>query len=313
MEKRVLTGIVVTIVMLLVLVPALHWPLWTLIFMSLIAVMMTLELHQAMQRVFRPLSLELMVGSSLVFLAPCVAWLKYAKQFKSWQFIPTALLPPSNFSKDWKLDSFRLIASGVFYVALVSMLMIFISLIYTVLRYGPARIPQCVAAFSSIFYIGAPLSCVTLLLYAVPNGYRWLFPAVFVPWISDVAAYYGGKFLGKRPFFKSISPNKTLEGALIGLAAGGLLTMFYFMIFLSGSFEPFHKLPFAAVFGFFGGVFLSAAGEAGDLFASALKRWAGIKDFSKALPGHGGVLDRFDSVLFAMPLSFILMMLYYAY
>lgn len=106
---------------------------------------------------------------------------------------------------------------------------------------------------------------------------------------GDIAAYYGGKTFGKHPLAPGLSPNKTIEGTLFGLAASGIgaaIVVHYWM--------PMTTWPRGLAMG----VLLGAIGQAGDLFESSLKRAADTKDSSTALPGHGGVLDRLDGLLF---------------
>ncbi len=111
-------------------------------------------------------------------------------------------------------------------------------------------------------------------------------------WISDTFAYVFGRLFGKHKMAPEISPKKTWEGA-----AGGTLMTVLFVLWLG----PWaFSLPVWATV--LVGILLSVAGQMGDLFESALKRWAGAKDSSRLFPGHGGVLDRLDSLFFAGPM-----------
>ena len=141
------------------------------------------------------------------------------------------------------------------------------------------------------------------LWIGVPLAHLGLFPrsrygeililiAVVGPWISDSGAYFAGRFFGRRLLFPSLSPNKTIEGSLGGL----LLT-----ILVVGAFT----VAKAAVIG--AGV--SVFSQTGDLFESALKRMLDIKDLGHFLPGHGGVLDRIDSLLFTAPAVYYISLL----
>lgn len=124
-------------------------------------------------------------------------------------------------------------------------------------------------------------------------------------WGGDTAAYFAGRAFGKHKLAPVVSPHKTVEGAVGGVAgsivAGVLLTAAYTM--LSGRFhvisiqvQPKHYLVLLVM-----GAIASVLGILGDLFASAVKRQAGIKDYGTIFPGHGGILDRFDSVMFIAP------------
>jgi len=114
---------------------------------------------------------------------------------------------------------------------------------------------------------------------------------------SDIFAYFTGRLLGKHKLAPNLSPKKTIEGAIGGLIGSSLLSCLFGYIFMK------EMTIICLILGFIGG----AAGIAGDLTASAFKRKMGIKDFSNLIPGHGGVLDRFDSVLFSAPVIYYLM------
>ena len=129
--------------------------------------------------------------------------------------------------------------------------------------------------------------------------YRWggftvlgIFGAI---WLCDSGAYFAGRALGRHKLFPRVSPNKTWEGAIVGfIAAVGAFVLFrHFLL-------PYLSLRDALVCGGIIGIF----GQVGDLAESLLKRDAGVKDSSTLIPGHGGVLDRFDSLLFVAPLLF---------
>jgi phosphatidate cytidylyltransferase len=114
--------------------------------------------------------------------------------------------------------------------------------------------------------------------------------------VSDSAQYYTGRALGRRPLAPSISPKKTLEGALGGMVFGTAS-----MVIGGGLVFPGARLPILLLVG----ASISALGIVGDLFESLLKRSAGIKDSGSVIPGHGGVLDRIDSWLFAAPVYYV--------
>jgi phosphatidate cytidylyltransferase len=113
-------------------------------------------------------------------------------------------------------------------------------------------------------------------------------------WAGDAAAYYGGRALGRHKLAPTISPNKTVEGSIAGLAGSVLAGVGLGTLLLS------FPLALLAVASFAAGI----AGQLGDLAESALKRSAGVKDSSSLLPGHGGMLDRLDSLMFAAPVFF---------
>ena len=117
-----------------------------------------------------------------------------------------------------------------------------------------------------------------------------------IAYCGDAAAYFGGRAFGRRKLCPELSPNKTVEGAIfyfIGSTVGALIVRFVFVYCFK---QAMPGIPAAIVLGILGGF----AGQIGDLSASLLKRYSGIKDYGNILPGHGGVMDRFDSVLFTI-------------
>lgn len=310
MSKRVLTGIVFTLAVLICVIPAFVWPWWTMIFVVVLTLLLGLEYHQAMNRIFKPLSRPLTLLSTLTAFAPVVIWSIYSDEHQGWQFLLSTELQNPELAS-WRTDFLFLTSASVAVSFSYLFFLITISSLVTVLKYDATRLPQTACSLSAGLYIGIPLSVISIYLFAVPNGFRWLIPAIFIPWVSDVGAYYVGSYLGKKPFFNKISPKKTLEGALGGIIAGAVLGGAYFLIAFRGDGATLQDTVPALGFGVLTGAVLAFAGEMGDLFASALKRWTGIKDFSQVLPGHGGLLDRFDSVLFSLPLSLFLACLFY--
>ena len=131
------------------------------------------------------------------------------------------------------------------------------------------------------------------LHHGIPGGAGWLFLAVAACWATDTAAYAIGKAYGKHKLCPAISPGKTVEGALAGLV-GAVVWVLPVSWWLG---LPPHL-------GVLLGLALGVGGQVGDLFESLLKRRAGVKDSGALLPGHGGVLDRFDSLLFNAPLTY---------
>lgn len=142
-----------------------------------------------------------------------------------------------------------------------------------------------------VLYVGIPLSTVVSARSLPSGAFLVLFLAV-VTWASDSAAYYAGTLWGKHPLMPSISPKKTYEGllgGLVGAVAAALLAQLWFASELSW-------IDAVAL-----GILLTLTGLVGDLFESAIKRRAGVKDSGGILPGHGGMLDRIDSLLFTAP------------
>lgn len=310
MSKRVLTGFLVMVGMLVVLLPSVFLAWWALPFLIILALILCLELHHALSRLYKPLSLGLTLASGLVMLVPLPIWFFARKLHPGWQFLFADQLRSPDLAA-WQQDFVYLLSLSASAILACAFGFALCCLLRAALRRGADTLTQTLAALLAGFYVGLPLSAATLYLFAVPNGVKWLLFAVFTPWIADVGAYYTGRYFGRRPFFNHVSPKKTLEGALGGVASAALLGGVYFLAWFSGDGVTQRRSAVALLFGLAGAALLALAGEMGDLFASALKRRCGVKDFGRALPGHGGFLDRFDSVLFSLPLSLLLALVYY--
>ena len=162
-----------------------------------------------------------------------------------------------------------------------------------------------VAAFclGSMALLSVPWAMMLFLYRADLFGEQagpWLILLVFaLLWVNDIFAYLTGRLLGKHKLFERISPGKTVEGSIGGLVftLAGALVFSHFVDWLSMA-EAIGLGLVAVVFG-----------TLGDLCESMLKRQAGVKDSGKLIPGHGGILDRFDSVLFAIPFVFVYLLL----
>lgn len=126
---------------------------------------------------------------------------------------------------------------------------------------------------------------------------------VAVTWATDTGAYAFGRTLGRHKLIPSVSPGKTVEGAVGGLVVAIAGTWLYVEFLL----KPFAELSLAPLGILLFGLAVGIVGQVGDLAESVLKRDAGVKDSSSLLPGHGGILDRFDSLLFVLPIAFLLL------
>jgi phosphatidate cytidylyltransferase len=135
-----------------------------------------------------------------------------------------------------------------------------------------------------------------------PGGVLLMFPLI-VTWASDIGAYVTGRTIGGRKLIPSVSPGKTVSGAVGGLVASMLVAWLFARSVLvpvaSIGFTPWGALLFGAL--------ISVAAQVGDLFESLIKREGGVKDSSRIIPGHGGVLDRFDSLIFVLPIAYLLL------
>jgi phosphatidate cytidylyltransferase len=158
-------------------------------------------------------------------------------------------------------------------------------------------------AFALLAFIYIPFLLMHLvLLRQTEFGVQWLFVIMLIVMTNDSAAYYTGSAFGKNRLYPLVSPKKSIEGAIGGLAGslgGTLLAKFTF----------FPQLTFRDAI--VTALVIGMVGQAGDLFESLLKRSFGVKDSGTIIPGHGGVLDRLDSILFAAPITYYYVLFFF--
>ncbi|MDB4941716.1 MAG: Phosphatidate cytidylyltransferase [Labilithrix sp.] len=146
-------------------------------------------------------------------------------------------------------------------------------------------------------YVGVPLTLLALLRRDLgADGPAYVVLTIMFAWFGDTGGYFAGRFLGKHKLYEAVSPKKTVEGSLGGLAGsvlGSVLAHFWFLPSLSLA----HGVPLALVAG--------ALGQAGDLGESLLKRSTGVKDSGAIVPGHGGILDRVDALLVTSAVTYL--------
>ncbi|MCQ2512781.1 MAG: phosphatidate cytidylyltransferase [Lachnospiraceae bacterium] len=191
-----------------------------------------------------------------------------------------------------KNANFALILFGIL---LVVDLAVFV---FTFPRY---RLDQVFAGFFEVAYIGISLSFIYLLRIHPPSGAYLVWLILISAWGSDIFAYLVGMKFGKTPLVPNLSPKKSVEGAIAGIVGAALLALVYAFIILPYIPDVHHSVFIFPLISLFG----AAAGQIGDLAASAIKRKVGIKDYGKLIPGHGGVLDRFDSVIMVAPIIYL--------
>jgi phosphatidate cytidylyltransferase len=176
----------------------------------------------------------------------------------------------------------------------------FAALFVTLFRLGSmstAGLRAMALAFGPL-YVGLPLGLMAAMRRDVGgnDGAGFVVLSLLYAWFADTGGYFAGRFLGKHKLYEAVSPKKTVEGALGGLAAaalGAVLAHFWFL----RSLPLVHGVVLAIVAG--------AAGQAGDLGESLLKRSTGVKDSGAILPGHGGILDRIDALLVTVTATYL--------
>jgi len=163
------------------------------------------------------------------------------------------------------------------------------------------KLPKSMTFISGVFYIGGGCIFLTLIPYTTPEFAKMLITGIFlIIWMNDSFAYLIGKQFGKNKLYPSVSPKKTVEGAIGGLVFGLLAAV------LIAQIDPllslYQWLLLATV--------VVITGNLGDFLESKFKRVAGVKDSGAILPGHGGMLDRLDSLIFAAPFAYLLIIIF---
>ena len=197
--------------------------------------------------------------------------------------LPLALLSP---------DRFMLLFAITLFVLLFSLLLLFR------IREIRQAAQEAALLLMGILYVSLLMSHL-ILLRGLPHGIQWIFLLLVTVMCGDSAAYYVGSRMGKTKLYPLVSPNKSVEGSI-----GGLLGSIVGALLVKLGFFP--ELTFGDCVG--AALLLGVLGQLGDLFESLLKRSCGVKDSGTIVPGHGGILDRLDSILFAAPAAF-----YYAW
>jgi len=278
MRQRIITGVLFALAVAAIIVPGYWLPLLPVAFFTLTAFLATHEAKQA-----------LAIGK--VHVSPLLPLIN-----------AVLVLLPYAAAAVWPNHGARPAS-----VAALAFFAIFSTMgtmaVLQLIRENPKSLPDAGANALLMAYVAFPLACPVIIMAAVPDGFFWMVLGLFTPWVSDTTAFFAGTLFGRHKIVPRLSPKKTVEGAIGGIIGTMLVVMLYFWLFMQGretvSRSQTENLLLAAA----AGALLSMASQMGDWLASAIKRWCGVKDFGTLLPGHGGVLDRFDSVLFTMPVA----------
>ena len=188
------------------------------------------------------------------------------------------------------------------------LILAFLCLLFSVLRIRGDALPALIYTVFGVLYIGigfGSLLCLRqvhqsmyLTPLAIEDGIFFVLLAFIGTWASDTFAFFVGRRWGKRKMAPHISPNKTIEGLIGGMVGTIIISVIWSFCF-----------SFSLIQGFLLGLIISIMAPVGDLFESYMKRYCDIKDSGQILPGHGGMLDRFDSLLFVAPAVFLFLIL----
>ncbi|MDD2534547.1 MAG: phosphatidate cytidylyltransferase [Eubacteriales bacterium] len=290
MSQRILTGVLFTIAIIAFMLPGFWLPFMPLIMFAIVSFLSRQELDRALQNHQLKLPPVLSQIGAFLFLLPLLVL-----------FIDlTPILPGQPGA--WQFPAIAgyafLMTGLVIWSALTGVLLL--------IREGPEAMPRVVVTAATYFYVVLPLGTAVLLLYFIPRGWYWLVMALIATWVSDVFAFFVGVTTGKHKIVPRISPKKSIEGSLGGLFGGVLTTLVMFPLIAELPFRALLDHPTLLSFALLSGIALSAASQLGDWMASGIKRWCDVKDFGNWLPGHGGMLDRFDGILFTLPMTFLL-------
>ena len=176
---------------------------------------------------------------------------------------------------------------------------------YIVLTNLKRTIVDIAITFFGILYVPLLFIFLKLILTIPDYGRLYFIYVIIAAFVSDTAAYFIGCKFGKNKLCPDISPKKSVEGAVAGVVAVAVVFAIYTAIL-----KIYANVDFSIILMVVAGIISAIAGQFGDLSASAVKRYCKIKDFGNIMPGHGGVLDRFDSILFVAPMIYAFINIY---
>jgi len=186
-----------------------------------------------------------------------------------------------------------LLIGGVEWILPVLVFWLLIGLGRLALNYPNTSLSDASFNILGLFYSVVLLSHL-YLLRQLPNGLEWTFLTIFLVWATDIGAYLIGRQFGSHLLAPRVSPKKTVEGSLGGLLLSIVVALVFWHIVGGASWLTY----------IIAALIIGVSAQIGDLCESAVKRSAGVKDSGKIIPGHGGILDRFDSLIFALPLMY---------
>ena len=194
------------------------------------------------------------------------------------------------------IHTFLLLAAAVFTLYLLYLFAV------AVLRQGRMHFAKVAEVFTGVLYITLSFASLSLLRHKTPEGGYLYLLVFFGAWVTDTFAYFTGRFFGKHKLNPVISPKKTVEGSVGGIVFCILSFAAFGLVMQFGKWHFTVHYPLLLLTG----LLCSVVSQVGDLITSLIKREHGVKDYGKIFPGHGGVLDRFDSVLAISPVLLIL-------
>lgn len=309
MKTRIITGIIFTLAVAGFILPGYKIPQLPLLFFFLVAAICIIEVSTIIKIKMNHLNQSICVVGSLCVFAPVITVLMHGDL--GWRLI----MDYSNSSPNKLISEqsvlLRYVTESISILFLLIFIFTLVAIFYPLITKGPTVLMDAVSMPFIVIYVVAPVACGLILLYSIPNGYLWMIAAMVTSWISDVFAYFSGVTLGKHKIVPHISPKKTWEGSIGGVIGSIFIMTIWFGVFMNGADIVEKSILYRISFGVIIGLLTSTVSQFGDWFASAIKRWVGTKDFGSFLPGHGGLMDRFDGVFFTFPVMLIGAMFYY--
>ena len=279
MKQRVITGFFFTLGVLAFVVPAYWFPLIMTLFAVIVGGVAFYEMIKALKAGDMEPSVPLMVSGGVLSIV--LFALSYLMDISLWA----------------SLCLYSVVAL-IFAMACV--------IIPSIFRKEGNHLHDGLITAASFLYITFPMFCLCAVAAIPEHGWFYMVPALASAWVSDVFAYFTGVTLGKHKIVPHISPKKTWEGCIGGAVCCAATIAVYFDIVIYDMVGITINKYLFTVFAFALGFMISVMSQLGDWLASLVKRRVGIKDYGNIFPGHGGMLDRFDSVFFTVPTGVLL-------
>lgn len=246
-----------------------------------------------------------LVDTIVVVLVSIIAMHEFNKAFKSIGYNPVSLVGyigcMSMFLLGMPIDS----ALKMLIIRIGIPILVILLFIYIILKNLKVTVIDVAITIFSLVYVPFMFSFLKLIL-AMENSRALIWFVLLGAFMSDIMGYVVGKKFGKRKLCPSISPKKTVEGSIAGII--GVVISFVILNLILSNLGILSLNMFVVVIM---AIVCAIVGQFGDLSASAIKRYCGVKDFGSIMPGHGGILDRCDSILFVAPIVYIFLKVYF--
>ncbi|NLM19834.1 MAG: phosphatidate cytidylyltransferase [Clostridiaceae bacterium] len=295
MKTRVTTALIFGLIMGVFIIPGFWSVHFTLPLLVIIGILASGEFSTALRKIKLNYSRINLMLYNLAFLPGYIYIISNRNKVYSPQAIRSLSI---EFSPKVLVDiDESLLCKLVILYSVVILILSLYCLFKPLFKYGANGLRHGVLNIAAGLYVSLPLFAGFLLLYILPVGWYLFILAITTPWVCDSAALYCGMLWGKKKLAPLISPNKTLVGFYGGIIGTVVMYVLLF-VFLVPSLFRFDCSLTTLIFVIVVAIIIAILTQIGDLLASAIKRICGIKDFSNLMPGHGGIMDRFDSTYF---------------